>query len=220
MKSTTTIGQLMKKYGVSRVEAEGALGNLEFKIGSKNAHLFDKSKAEELVAAAAQTSTELKRIRLEKAKVELALATQKKEAFDRDMISADDALALVDSLSKAVWSAIRSSRFLSYPQELQIENTIERSVVDAMRRAGISVSQIKPRLKALEAKERQSRKEIKLGKYPDDWFETVRPENTNRIYSQELQRYYTKREIIAKFGRGVKISPIDEVLDEAAEMEE
>lgn len=60
--------------------------------------------------------------------------------------------------------------------------------------------------------------DLAAGHIPDDWRDPLVPEQHGRVWSQELRRYYSKQEIIEKFGDGTYISPVDEVLDEAGVM--
>src|SRR6476469_6565561 len=110
---TTTIRALMRRFELGRVEVENALGDLAFEVGANNTHLFDKAKAETLVATAAKTTSEIKRMRLQKLQAECELVKQKSEDYNRDNIRVDDALGMLDALNKSFWGAVRGSNFLS-----------------------------------------------------------------------------------------------------------
>ena len=210
----TTIRQLMRKFDLGRTEVEHALGDLPFELGANNTHFFETAKAEELVSAAAETMTAIKRLRLQKLKAEVDLVQQKSDDYNRNHIRVEDSVATLDTLNKSFWSAVRNSGFLSYPQELQLQHYVEHSVLDSMRAAGIGDNVIAPRAAALHDAEKKFNDDLKAGKIPEDWDETYQPTNFRRVWSKELGRYMTRREIISKFGQGAQISPIDEILDE------
>ena len=216
-KSTATIRELSQQFGMSRDTVARALEPLPFKLGPNRAHLFDREKAERLLVSSSQTSAEMKRLRLEKLQSEAQLAKQKVDRYNRNHVTVSDSLFILDTFNKAYWSATRSSGYLSYPQELDLECRVERAVIAAMRDCGFPEKETEERERANIAREKQLQEDIKAGRVPENWAETIRPENDRRVWSQELGRYYTKKEIIAKFGPGAQISPIDEILDEVAE---
>ena len=87
--------------------------------------------------------------------------------------------------------------------------------IAALRECGLDVTQLEA---AHEAEKKQFKEDLAEGHIPDDWRDPLVPEKHGRVWSQELRRYYSKKEIIEKFGDGAYISPVDEVLAEAGVM--
>ena len=215
--SYISLSELSRQFGIDRGRVSKLLEDLPFKIGPGGAHLYNRAVAVGHIQRYSRDMTQMRELRLEKLKAEVQLAKQKAADYNRDHIRVEDSLRMLDTFNKAFWGALRSSEFLSYPQEIDLENRVERAVIDSMRDADVSESIIKPREEALHAREKKFNEDLKAGRIPDTWAETFRPENDKRVWSQELGRYMTKAEIIAKWGPSAQISPIDEILDEVAE---
>lgn len=87
--------------------------------------------------------------------------------------------------------------------------------VSALRECGFDVADIEA---AHRVQREKFQADLKAGHIPDHWSDPYVSEQHGRIWSRELSRYYSKKEIIEKFGDGTYISPVDEVLDEAGVM--
>jgi hypothetical protein len=90
-------------------------------------------------------------------------------------------------------------------------NDVQFTIIEAMRACGADVSGAE---KAHKAEIEKFKVDLAAGRIPDDWADTVQAENKCRVWSQDLGRYYTRDEIISKFGSGAHISPIDQILAE------
>jgi hypothetical protein len=69
----------------------------------------------------------------------------------------------------------------------------------------------------LAARHKKLDADIAAGRIPDHWIDAHLPPNNRRVWSPELNRYFTKQEIIKKFGEVAQFSPIDEILEEEAD---
>jgi hypothetical protein len=83
--------------------------------------------------------------------------------------------------------------------------------VTALRECGFDVTEIEA---AHEAEVKKFKVDLAAGRIPDDWRDPLIPEQHGRIWSQDLGRYFSKQEILERFGEGTYISPIDQILDE------
>ena len=82
--------------------------------------------------------------------------------------------------------------------------------IAALRECGFDTAKLEAKH---QAEVKQFKTDLAGGHIPDDWRDPLIPEEHGRVWSRELSRYYSKQEIIERFGEGTYISPIDEVLD-------
>lgn len=144
------------------------------------------------------------------ADAEVKLAERKGE-----LIHVDDAMRFMETFAIQVKSAIESWP-IPEKERMPIYFSLQDSVLQTGKLLGIKTGEHE---KELAAAKKTFEADLAAGKTPYHWADMFRPENEGRIWSVELGRYYTKAEIIAKFGPNTKISPIDKILAEAAEMD-
>jgi len=109
---------------------------------------------------------EMRELRLQKLRADAELATQKAADYNRDHIPVKDALFVLETFNKALWGCIRDSGFLSYQQELDLGNRVQRAVISAMREVGFDESLIKAREQEVAASERKFSEDLKTGRIP------------------------------------------------------
>ena len=129
----------------------------------------------------------------------------------RQLISVDDSIRYWETFAVHVKGVLDD-----FPEPYRTLTHFKLQECAILAAESMGVDAAKERAELAESR-RKFEQEVKAGRIPRRWSDTFRPENDCRVWSQELDRYYTKAEIIAKFGPGVKISPIDEILDEAAD---
>ena len=127
----------------------------------------------------------------------------------RELISVDDSVRYWETFAVHVKSILDSwpepDRTLAYFK-------LQECAILAGESMGVDCSKERAELAQARSK---FEAEVKAGRVPRHWSDTWRPDNDGRVWSTEKNRYLTKREIISKYGPGVQISPIDEILDEA-----
>ena len=119
---------------------------------------------------------------------------------------------------QSIWAVLRSeidSWHLKEAARRQLGQRLHEVCLAAAKVCGVDTTEAEGKLKADIEKFKE---ELAAGHVPDFWFDPYEPENNRRVWSQELGRYYSKAEIIAKFGEGGQWSPIDEILDDAGVM--
>lgn len=204
-KKTATVRELAQKFDISRDAVQKVLEGVPFEVGANRAHLFNRKEAERLLGAATRATAELKELRLEKLRHETELARKKAEEFAKEHVALVDHINALDWQRKVFYRALDETKFLFYPQRIQVAMEVERQAIAEMRRMELPEKEIKPRQDALNASEKQFKQDLASGRIPLDWQETVRPENPTRVWSKVLGRYIYGHEILKAFGPGTII---------------
>ena len=147
-------------------------------------------------------------------KTQTKLLDSKLAEQNGDLISAWELANFVQS----IWAVLRSeidSWHLKEAARRQLGQRIHEVCLAAAKVCGVDTTEAEGKLKEDVEKFKE---ELAAGRVPDFWFDAYETENKCRVWSQEFSRYYSKKEIIEKFGDGTYISPVDEVLDEAGVM--
>ena len=206
-----SVMQLAEKLGKDRSTIRRLHKGVPFTFGPQNRRLYDEELAMSVIEKGGREVSEILQARLRKVEAEAKLREIQLKEKQRKLIPAEDMLFYIQSLIVGLRALIQE-----WPEEYfrKAQLHIWKVGLETQRTCGADTSKEE---KELEAAERQFAKDLKAGAVPVYFWETVRPENHCRVWSQELNRYYTKAEIIAKFGAGTPISPIDDILAEAAE---
>jgi len=210
-----SITDLAEKFGKDRATIRRLLRNIPYTVGPKGRHLYDSEAASAAIDAALTDTGDILHERLLKVQAERRLREIQLAEKQKDMIKAEDFLAYVKEITIALRAVIDS-----WPEEhrRRAEIAIWRAGAMAGKVLG-NDDDIAMQEKEIADAERQLALDIKNGAVPEYFWHTVVPENACRVWSQELNRYYTKAEIIAKFGPQAQISPIDEILAESVQLE-
>ena len=128
--------------------------------------MYEREEAIKRVKTYSRDMQEMRELRLQKLRADAELATQKAADYNRDHIPVKDALFVLETFNKALWGCIRDSGFLSYQQELDLGNRVQRAVISAMREVGFDESLIKAREQEVAASERKFSEDLKTGRIP------------------------------------------------------
>jgi hypothetical protein len=211
-----SLSDLARQYGLEKQSVKSALeaAGVKWSPGPNRSHLYDEAAARAVLDQKRDVMAEIREQRLATLKADRELREIRLEEKRKGLVPADELLFYVKDITARLRGAITD-----WPERYRrkAEFDIWRAGIETSKACGLDTSEGE---KELAAAERQFAQDLKNGAVPEYFWETVRPENHCRIWSQELNRYYTKAEIIAKFGPHTQISPIDEILAEASELTE
>jgi hypothetical protein len=205
-----SVSWLANHHHHDRATITSRLQGVPFVSGRNRAKLYDREIARAAIESRDGDMASLVRERAHKARIEREIRQIQLAERQKNMVPSVFVTDLLAGLAAALRSEIES-----WPcpesEKLKAHLSIEKASIEAAKLTGADVS-------AREAdwieRQRKLLKDIAEGRVPYHWFDRFRPENHARVWSIELGRYYSKKEIIAKFGRSGTISPIDEILDE------
>lgn len=150
----------------------------------------------------------------------LLLIAKRKEIDQRVAIEFKDLLPvslLIDFVTEffvAVRAELRSWP-ISEKAKMQFWFKLHEVFILTLQECGFDVKQLEA---SRQAEVEKFKSDLAAGHIPDDWRDPLVPETHGRVWNSEARRYYSKKEIIEKFGAGTYISPIDQTLAEAGIM--
>ena len=187
-----SIGELARHFDKDRRTVAAVLEEFPFTLGENRAHEYDFVLARKAIESKDADVAEflherLLKVRAERELREIQLKEKKKELVPSASV-AEFFAVLIRGLQAMVdeWPKAHRQKALLH---------INRVGVEAYRACGIDTNKAEKELAKAELQ-----CEAESSKIPHHWAKTARPANSARIWSQELHRYLTKAEIIAKFG--------------------
>ena len=143
-------------------------------------------------------------------KTQTKLVDSKLAEANKELIPAWEMANFVQSIRAVLRSEI-DSWHLKEAGRRQLSQRIQEVCLAAARVCGVDTTEAEGKLAEDIAKFKEK---LAAGRVPDHWFDPLEPENKCRVWSQDLGRYYTRKEIVERFGEGGQVSPIDRILEE------
>jgi hypothetical protein len=209
-----SISWLAEEHHHDRDTISRRLRGIPFVLGPKGAKQYDREVAAAAIESRDGDMVSLIHERARKAAIERELRQMQLEEKQRNFLPAE----FITTYSTELVVALRSE-INNWPCSEGAKQRCFLSIERAGLKLGVLMGapDIRQREEDLAVRQKQLEKDITAGRIPDHWADVVTPENNKRVWSNELGRYYTRKEIIAKFGPGTPISPIDEFLEEEAD---
>jgi hypothetical protein len=211
-----SVSWLAEEHHHDRATISRRLQGVPFVIGKKGAKLYDREVAATAIESRDHDLATLVHERARKAQIERQLRQLQLDELQKTMLPTDLMTDTIAALAVELrgeiesWPCTEACKMRCYLSLEQASITVAKLLGADTRRSEQDLSNRRKKLAA----------DVAAGRIPDHWFDAHMPENSRRVWSLELGRYYTKKEIIAKFGPGAQISPIDEILAEAASLEQ
>ncbi len=205
--------QLSEWTGKDRKTVRRLLSHLRPLTGPHGAKLYDSQLALEQIYVGKNgdgdpiTTSEASRLLMiaKRKEIDLRVASQSKDLLP--------VAVLTDFITEFFVTARAELRTWPISERARMEFwfKLHDVFIAALRECGFDVTEIEA---AHQAEVKKFKEDLAGGHIPDHWSDPYVPEQHGRIWSRELNRYYSKKEIIEKFGESAVVSTIDHILDE------